>query len=104
MDEVSESWLEGHLKNKRMTETNGSFALYSCRSNDNLDLPKADIAYGAAEAQPITSAYMFESPTVRRRRFEPVVRVSNVLWMSTLTTLFIGTGLTACGPNSDVRI
>ncbi len=79
-------------------------ASYSCRSNDNLDLPKADTAYVAAEPQPITSVYMFESRAVRRRRFEPVVRVSNALWMSTLSTLFIGTGLTAYGPNSDVRI
>lgn len=45
---------------------NGRFALYSCRSNDNLDLPKADTAYVVAEPQPITSVYMFESRAVRQ--------------------------------------
>lgn len=44
---------------------NGRFARNSCRSNDNLDLPKADTAYVAAEPQPITSVYMFESRAVR---------------------------------------
>jgi hypothetical protein len=40
--------------------------LHSCRSNDNLDLPKADTAYVAAEPQPITLVYMFESCAVRQ--------------------------------------
>lgn len=40
--------------------------LHCCRSIDTCDFPKADIAYGVAEHQPITSAYMFESHAVRQ--------------------------------------
>lgn len=52
---------QGRLGSKR---TIGNAPL-SGRSTATWDLPKADIACGVAERQPIISAYMFESHSVR---------------------------------------